>query len=115
MKTSKIIFFIALLALMTTLSFAKNLDKTTEDHQRIAKRFVEILNEQWGIDKEKISGESYFLRDFGADKLDIIELIMALEEDFDIVIPDDEWARVTTVNSAVELIIKRIDSRHRLY
>lgn len=86
-----------------------DIDNATENHQRVTKRFVEILNEQWGIDKEKVSGGSYFLKDFGADSLDIIELVMALEEDFDIEISDGEWARVTTVNSAVDLITKRID------
>ena len=112
MKARKIIFSIALLALMTTLSFAQDIDNPTENHQRIAKRFVHILNEQWGIDKEKVSGESYFLRDSGADSVDIMELVMALEEDFDIVIADAEWERITTVNSAVELII---DKKDRLY
>ncbi|APG29092.1 acyl carrier protein [Syntrophotalea acetylenivorans] len=101
---------------MTTHSFAKDIDETTENHQRITKRFVQILNEQWGIDKEKVSGESYFLRDFGADSLDVIELVMALEEDFDIEIYDAEWEKITTVNSVIELIIDKEDRRYyRLY
>jgi acyl carrier protein len=97
---------------MTTISFGKDIDKTTENHQLIAKRFVHILNEQWGIDTEKISGESYFLRDFGADSTDISELFMALEEDFDIEFYDEEWERITTVNSAVELIFDKKDRRY---
>ena len=112
MKTRKIIFSIALLALMATLSFAQGVNKPTEDQQRIAKRFVHILNEQWGIDTEKISWESFFLRDFGADSVDITELVMALEEDFDIEIYDAEWEEITTVYSAVELIV---DKKERLY
>ncbi len=109
MKTIKIIFTIALLALMTTLSFAQGNNKTTEEQQRIAKRFVHVLHEQWGIDTEKISWESHFLRDFGADSVDITELVMALEEDFDIEIYDAEWEKITTVYSAVELIIDKKD------
>lgn len=107
MKISKIFFFIALLALMATTSFAKDMDDAAENREKITKRFVYILNEQWGIDVEKVSGKTLFLKDFGADFVDIMELVMALEEDFDIVIADDEWGRVTTVNSAVELIIDK--------
>lgn len=112
MKTCKIIFSIALVALITSISFAQDMDKTAQNHQRVAKRVVTILNEEWGIDKDKISGGSYFLRDFGADSLDIIELVMALEEDFDIEISDQEWEKITTVNSAVELIVDKKDRRY---
>lgn len=112
MKTVKALFTIVLLALMTTLSFSKDSKKTDEDYSRIAKRFVHILHEQWGIEKEKVSGESHFLRDFGADALDIMELVMALEEDFDIEIDEAEWEKATTVNSAVELIIDKQGRRY---
>jgi|LGOV01.1.fsa_nt_gb acyl carrier protein len=109
MKTSKILLSIALLVLMTTLSFAQDRNRPTEEQQRVAKRFVHLLHEQWGIDTEKISWQSYFLRDFGADSVDISELVMALEEDFDIEIYDAEWEEITTVKSAVDLIIDKSD------
>lgn len=105
MKISKIIFFFALLTLMVTTSFAKDMDEAAENHAEKTKRFIYILHEQWGIDVEKVSGKTLFLKDFGADSVDIMELVMAIEEDFDIVIADDDWERITTVNSAVELII----------
>lgn len=111
MKPSKIILPIVLLALMSTISFAKDMDKTTDNHQRIAERFVSILHEQWGVDTAKVSGKSCFKREFGADSLDILELVMALEENFDIEIPDEEWG-VTTVDSAVELIADQTDRRY---
>lgn len=113
MKPHKIIIPIVLLALMITVTFANAVDKTTGEYQRVAERFVSILNEQWGVDQQRISGETYFLRDFGADSLDIMELVMALEEDFDIEILDEEWKGITTVNSAVEFIADKMDRRYR--
>lgn len=111
-KMRKIIFIVALFVLTASTSPAKDIDKTTENYQRTTKRFVCILSEQWGIDQGKISGESFFLRDFGADSLDIMELVMALEEDFDIEIPDEEWAKITTVDSAIHLILERVERRY---
>ena len=108
MKKSQILFFSALLVLMTTICLAKDADKAKQRHQRITIRFIKILNEQWGINKEKFSGESLFLKDFGADSQDITELFMALEEDFDIEIPYEDRDQITTIHSAVDLIIRRI-------
>lgn len=112
-ELAKYLLSIVLLVLMAAASLAQDTDKTSESHQRIANRFVSILNEQWGIEKEKISGKTSFLRDFGADSMDIMELVMALEEDFDIEILDEEWERVTTVDSAVELILDKKERRYR--
>lgn len=112
MKTVKILFTISLIALMATIVLAKDADNMAENHQRITNKFITILNEQWGVDKDKVSGETYFLRDFGADSLDIIELVMALEDYFDITITDEEWDRITTVNSAVKLIIDKSDTSY---
>ena len=113
MKMRKILFAIVLLALMSTISFAKDTDQATENHQRIAKRIAFFLHDQWGVDQEKVSGESLLKSDFGADPLDIMELVMALEEDFDIEILDEEWESVTTVDSAAELIAYKMDRRYR--
>ena len=110
MKMSKLIFSMVLLVLMTTPAFGKGNDSANRNHQLIEKKFISILNSQWGVPREKVSGESYFLRDFGADSVDISELVMALEEGFDIGIYDQEWGRITTVNSAVGLIVDKTDS-----
>lgn len=112
MKTSKILLILALLVLIPLTSFAKDIDKSAENHQRITKRFIHIVHEQWGVAEERISGKSSLVKDFGADSLDIIELIMAVEEDFDIEIYDAERDAVTTVNSAVKLIVDKKDSRY---
>lgn len=112
MKKAIMIFLAVLLPLFTTMAFAQDIDDATETHVQVTSRFVEILREQWGIAAENVSGEIYFLSDFGADNTDVIELVMALEEDFDIEIPDDEWAWVTTVDSAVDLIVNRMEKRY---
>jgi acyl carrier protein len=112
MKTSKILLLLALLALIPLTSFAKDIDKSADNHQRISKKFIHVVHEQWGVAEDKISCESSLLKDFGADSLDFIELIMAVEENFDIEIYDAEGDALTTVNSAVELIVDKKDSRY---
>ena len=59
---------------------------------------------QLGIDEEEIKMESSFMNDLGADSLDIVELIMALEEEYEIEIPDEDVEKITTVSDIVEYI-----------
>ncbi len=66
----------------------------------------DIIVEQLGVDPEKVTLEASFIDDLGADSLDIVELIMALEEEFDLEIPDEEAEKVTTVGDVVEYIKK---------
>ena len=63
-----------------------------------------IIVEQLGVEEDEITMESSFIDDLGADSLDIVELIMALEEEFDLEIPDSEAEKITTVGDAVEYI-----------
>lgn len=63
-----------------------------------------IISEQLGIDEADITMESSFIEDLGADSLDIVELVMALEEEFDIVIPDEDAEKIRTVGEAVNYI-----------
>lgn len=63
-----------------------------------------IIAEQLGVDEESITLESSFIDDLGADSLDIVELIMALEEDFDMEIPDEDAEKIVTVSDVVEFI-----------
>ena len=63
-----------------------------------------IIVEQLGVDESDVGMESSFIDDLGADSLDIVELIMALEEEFDIEIPDSDAEKITTVGEAVEYI-----------
>lgn len=66
----------------------------------------EIVVEQLGVDEADVAIESTFIDDLGADSLDIVELIMAFEEEFNIEIPDEAAERIKTVKDAVEYIDK---------
>ena len=64
----------------------------------------EIMAEQLDINPEDITEETSFINDLEADSLDIVELIMALEEEFDLEIPDEEAEKISTVKDAVDYI-----------
>jgi acyl carrier protein len=70
----------------------------------VQERVIDIVAEQLGVDKEKISSETSFVNDLGADSLDTVELVMELEEEFDINIPDDAAEKIQTVGQAIEYI-----------
>jgi len=70
----------------------------------IFEKVKKIVVEQLGVEEEDISMEASFIDDLGADSLDIVELIMALEEEFDIEIPDSEAEKISTVGDAVDYI-----------
>ncbi|ACK67220.1 acyl carrier protein [Rippkaea orientalis PCC 8801] len=66
----------------------------------------EIVAEQLGVEKDKVQPEAKFAEDLGADSLDTVELVMALEEAFDIEIPDEEAEKLETVQAAIDYIEK---------
>ena len=70
----------------------------------IEKRIKEIVAEQLGVDEAQVSNESSFMDDLGADSLDTVELVMALEEEFDIEISDENAEKIQTVQDAVDYI-----------
>ncbi|SFE31063.1 acyl carrier protein [Thermoanaerobacter thermohydrosulfuricus] len=70
----------------------------------IFEKVRDIIAEQLGIDPEEITMESSFIDDLGADSLDIVELIMALEEEFDIEIPDEDAEKIKTVGDVLEYL-----------
>ncbi len=72
----------------------------------VEQRVYEIVAEQLGVSKEQITRETHFVNDLGADSLDTVELVMELEEEFDINIPDDSAEKIQTVGQAVEYIEK---------
>ena len=63
-----------------------------------------IIVEQLGVDEDAVTLEASFVDDLGADSLDLVELIMALEDEFDIEIPDNAAEQISTVNDVVEYI-----------
>ena len=70
----------------------------------VQERVIDIVAEQLGADKEKITAETHFVNDLGADSLDTVELVMELEEEFDINIPDDAAEKIQTTGEAVKHI-----------
>ena len=70
----------------------------------VQERVIEIVAEQLGVDKEKVTPETSFVNDLGADSLDTVELVMEFEEEFDINIPDDAAEKIQTVGQAVQYI-----------
>ena len=70
----------------------------------VSQRVIDIVAEQLGVDKEKVAPDTSFVNDLGADSLDTVELVMELEEEFEINIPDDAAEKIQTVGQAVEFI-----------
>lgn len=74
----------------------------------IEDRVKKIIAEQLGVDENKIVPEASFVEDLGADSLDTVELVMALEEQFDTEIPDEEAQKIATVRDAIMYIQSRM-------
>ena len=70
----------------------------------IEDRVKKIVVEQLGVAEDQVTPDASFVDDLGADSLDTVELVMALEEEFDTEIPDDEAEKITTVKQAIEYI-----------
>ncbi len=64
----------------------------------------EVVVEQLNVNPDEVKEESKFVEDLGADSLDVVELVMALEEKFDIEIPDEDAEKITTVSDAIKFI-----------
>ena len=72
----------------------------------IEERVKKIIVDQLGAEAAQVKPEASFIEDLGADSLDTVELVMALEEEFDIEIPDEEAEKITTVQSAIDYVTK---------
>ena len=70
----------------------------------IEERVKKIIVEQLGVDEAEVKNEASFVDDLGADSLDTVELVMALEEEFDTEIPDEEAEKITTVQAAIDYV-----------
>jgi acyl carrier protein len=69
-----------------------------------ADRVKKIVVEHLGVEADKVTEEASFIDDLGADSLDIVELVMAFEEEFNVEIPDDAAEKITTVKDAIDYI-----------
>ncbi|MCL0072007.1 acyl carrier protein [Peptococcaceae bacterium] len=74
----------------------------------IFERMQRIIVEQLDIEKDQVTLNSSFVDDLGADSLDIVELVMAMEEEFDMQIPDEEAERIHTVGDAVKFVQEKM-------
>ena len=72
--------------------------------ENVKERAKNIIVEQLGVEADQVNPEAQFVNDLGADSLDTVELIMALEEEFDVEIPDEKAEKIKTVGEAIEYI-----------
>jgi acyl carrier protein len=70
----------------------------------VEERVIDIVCENLGVNKEQVTRQTSFQEDIGADSLDIVELVMELEEEFEITIPDDQAEKIKTVGEAIDYI-----------
>ncbi len=77
-----------------------------EKLKEITEKVKQIISEQLGVDEAEVTPTASFVDDLGADSLDTVELVMALEENFDIEIPDDAAEKIRTVQDAIDYIDK---------
>ena len=70
----------------------------------IEQRVKKIVAEQLGVNEAEVKNESSFVNDLGADSLDTVELVMALEEEFECEIPDEDAEKITTVQQAIDYV-----------
>lgn len=75
----------------------------------IEERVKKIIVEQLGVNEEQVVNDASFVDDLGADSLDTVELVMALEEEFECEIPDEESAKITTVQEAINYVNAHIN------
>jgi acyl carrier protein len=71
----------------------------------VEEKVKNIIVEQLGVDNETVTPEASFIDDLGADSLDIVELVMTMEEEFDLEIPDEDAEKITTVQNAIDYAV----------
>ena len=83
------------------------LQEHSETMSSIEERVKKIVAEQLGVKEEEVQASASFVEDLGADSLDTVELVMALEEEFETEIPDEEAEKITTVQQAIDFVTAR--------
>ncbi len=75
----------------------------------IEEKVIQIVSEQMSVDKKEVSRNTSFVNDLNADSLDTVELVMELEDEFDLTIPDEEAEKLKTVGEAIDYIRKQLE------
>ncbi len=77
--------------------------------EEIETKVISIVSEQMGVDKSEIATDTSFVNDLNADSLDTVELVMELEDEFEMSIPDEEAEKIQTIRHAVDYIINQME------
>ena len=78
------------------------------DMKQLEEKVKDIIVEELGVEREKLTGDASFMEDLGADSLDTVELVMAFEKEFDIDIPDEEAEKLRTVGDALKYLHEKL-------
>lgn len=78
------------------------------DREELFDKVKSVIVDQLGVDEDEVLEEAAFVDDLGADSLDIVELVMALEEEFGVSIPDEQAEKIKTVGDAVDFIAENV-------
>lgn len=79
--------------------------------ENIEERVKKIIIEQLAVDASEVTSDAQFVQDLGADSLDTVELVMALEEEFDIEVPDEDAEKIQTVGQAIDYITNKLSNK----
>jgi acyl carrier protein len=86
-------------------------ESIVKSRDEIKEKVVQIVCDNLGVNKEQVTDSTSFTEDIGADSLDIVELVMELEEEFEITIPDEEAEKIKTVGEAIDYIMKELEKK----
>jgi len=81
------------------------------NREEILEKVIQIVSEQMGVDKAEITADTSFVDDLNADSLDTVELVMELEDEFDMSIPDEEAEKIKTVGDALEYVERQLEAK----
>jgi acyl carrier protein len=84
---------------------------TEDDMSDVEEKVKDIIVEELGVEREKLTSEASFMEDLGADSLDTVELVMAFEKEFDIDIPDEEAEKLRTVGDALKYLNEKLGNK----
>ena len=95
--------------LTVVLEVVFKVNTAEENRMSVEEKVKNIIVEQLGVDMESVTPEASFIDDLGADSLDIVELVMTMEEEFDLEIPDEDAEKIKTVNDVTNYIKAKVN------